>query len=1316
MASMIPGANAPSAPRLRSARPGTCAQRLTIFCLLLATLSALCSRRALGQTITWDLIADWNGRNPIDNFWSLSGGPTPYRWHGFESFGGDFSNFGCPHSFIVKCIGAPTTQECAGSPTQVSLNTGEVAWHPYSQITWTADNFCGPITINAVFQDHPGQRGITDLIVTKNGTELWRNRLNGGTAAYAQTVAVLRGDKIVFKIDLGPDGLAEDTVKITLMKITGTPQELPLSTWTGTTGDGEWDSAGNWSPSGRPADNAGAAFNLAAPSTVRVPAGRKVGGIGAYAGTLNLVVSDGTLSSPTDQCLPIGGSLLIGDTGATAGFSLFGGMLCDRVAAVGFGNNCVATLAVDTYGTLRTQSGLVVAYASGSTGIINVDARGRLLQTSGPSISLARGDDSFGTINLTNGGTLQYSAATPLKVGNGPGAQGTINLTGSFEGVSSLIPSSSNSQILLGAESPPPGGATTLGTINLHDRGLVRATEIRLGSEPRTRGTITMDGGTLDVESLIIADKGDGSLDWSAGSITGLRQITIGNGTGNSGRLDLDGPGRSLTLATPIGGETQNLYAGKTGRGRIFVTNGASINLSSASLGGLSIGATDPSGAGGVQIVGHEPDNPYFRSRIVGNAGSVLNVGRTYTVPLSIPALLLDDGARATFGSVYVGRENWMDGEIHVRNRALLEQIRPGANAFGSNDGLQIRGTPAGARLLVDSGGQVQCTSGIAFNTYLGDPVIKVTGGGSTLDCSGAFYVAGDLPVGGKMRVENGARMTSRDVFIARGGGVGLPGELTLSGPGEVLNVSGTLTVGVEGEPTAAGRLVLLNGAKVRTHRLALGDNTFITNGSVNNPQIMVGGSPFLAPDIQCDTLIVSETFDVPGLDVAFGPGGGIGGHGTWTGPFDSLGEIVVPDAVIYNGQSPMPRLTIDGNLVQHPSSVLEVAQTGALWVYGDFSAPIGSFLQVNGAASIAGTLRLTLWTIPMSVRNSGLWPSNLIGTTLPVLAAASVTGTFNAVEFGPGFPTNRVQLTYEPTQVLVTFLPPVCETTIQTQPADQTACTESSASFVVSTSGADELSSRVSYQWQHFVYDFDDTPHWFPMGDGFNYHFGGNLYTAEGAGTANLSLVIDPAFFYRSGNTNVPIRCVVTNVCGEIIESDPATLAVHTAPAITVQPANTVACLDSPATFTIASSGPAPIAYRWQWQPAGDEDEWSDLIAGDNASAAGPLINASNVTTATLEIRPLPASLTVTPRSFRCILTNPCGSVTSNAAALTVENCTPCPADFNQDGGIDGADVGAFFSAWEAGDPSADVNADGGVDGADVTTFFAAWEAGGCG
>jgi hypothetical protein len=56
-----------------------------------------------------------------------------------------------------------------------------------------------------------------------------------------------------------------------------------------------------------------------------------------------------------------------------------------------------------------------------------------------------------------------------------------------------------------------------------------------------------------------------------------------------------------------------------------------------------------------------------------------------------------------------------------------------------------------------------------------------------------------------------------------------------------------------------------------------------------------------------------------------------------------------------------------------------------------------------------------------------------------------------------------------------------------------------------------------------------------------------------------------------------------------------------------------------------------------------------------------------------------------------------------------------PCSADFNEDGGVDGADVNAFFVAWESGVDTADLNEDGGVDGADVGDFFAVWEVGGC-
>jgi len=51
--------------------------------------------------------------------------------------------------------------------------------------------------------------------------------------------------------------------------------------------------------------------------------------------------------------------------------------------------------------------------------------------------------------------------------------------------------------------------------------------------------------------------------------------------------------------------------------------------------------------------------------------------------------------------------------------------------------------------------------------------------------------------------------------------------------------------------------------------------------------------------------------------------------------------------------------------------------------------------------------------------------------------------------------------------------------------------------------------------------------------------------------------------------------------------------------------------------------------------------------------------------------------------------------------------------ADFNQDGGVDGGDVDAFFAAWENGQAEGDFNQDGGIDGADIGYFFESWEAG---
>jgi hypothetical protein len=50
------------------------------------------------------------------------------------------------------------------------------------------------------------------------------------------------------------------------------------------------------------------------------------------------------------------------------------------------------------------------------------------------------------------------------------------------------------------------------------------------------------------------------------------------------------------------------------------------------------------------------------------------------------------------------------------------------------------------------------------------------------------------------------------------------------------------------------------------------------------------------------------------------------------------------------------------------------------------------------------------------------------------------------------------------------------------------------------------------------------------------------------------------------------------------------------------------------------------------------------------------------------------------------------------------------CPADFNDDGSVDGNDLGFLLAAWGTSSGPADLNADGSVDGNDLGLLLAAW------
>ncbi len=175
-----------------------------------------------------------------------------------------------------------------------------------------------------------------------------------------------------------------------------------------------------------------------------------------------------------------------------------------------------------------------------------------------------------------------------------------------------------------------------------------------------------------------------------------------------------------------------------------------------------------------------------------------------------------------------------------------------------------------------------------------------------------------------------------------------------------------------------------------------------------------------------------------------------------------------------------------------------------------------------------------------------------------------------------------------------VNAIPPA----ITTQPAGQTVTEGETATFTVAASGTAPL----SYQWQK---------------NGVNI-----------SGATGLSYTTPPTAFPDS---RANYRCVISNTAGSITSSA-ATLTVNAIPpAVATQPANQTVVVGQTATFNVAATGTVPLNYQWQ-------KNGIDIPGANGTSYTTP-----------------PATLSDSGSGFRCVVTNPGGSVSSNEVILTV-------------------------------------------------------------
>ena len=176
---------------------------------------------------------------------------------------------------------------------------------------------------------------------------------------------------------------------------------------------------------------------------------------------------------------------------------------------------------------------------------------------------------------------------------------------------------------------------------------------------------------------------------------------------------------------------------------------------------------------------------------------------------------------------------------------------------------------------------------------------------------------------------------------------------------------------------------------------------------------------------------------------------------------------------------------------------------------------------------------------------------------------------------------------------------------TITTQPTGQTVSAGQTATFTVAATGT----SPLSYQWVKN---------------------GANL-----AGATSASYTTPATTTSDSG---AKFDVVVSNSAGTVTSAT-ATLTVSAlavAPSITSQPTNQTVTAGQTATFTVVATGTAPLSYQWN----------------KNGAAISGATSATYTTPATTS--------SDSGAKFTVVVSNSAGSITSNAATLTVNGGVP--------------------------------------------------------
>lgn len=187
---------------------------------------------------------------------------------------------------------------------------------------------------------------------------------------------------------------------------------------------------------------------------------------------------------------------------------------------------------------------------------------------------------------------------------------------------------------------------------------------------------------------------------------------------------------------------------------------------------------------------------------------------------------------------------------------------------------------------------------------------------------------------------------------------------------------------------------------------------------------------------------------------------------------------------------------------------------------------------------------------------------------------------------------------------------------TITGNPTDKTVCEGTNTSFVAAASG-----TGLSYQWQVST---NGGGSWADVSNG-------GVYSGATTNTLSLTGVMPSMNTYQ-------YRCVVSNPPCNPGTTTAAMLTVNTFPQITAQPQSATICESQGNTFSVsATTGIGLLTYQWQVSTNGGSS-WINITGATSSSYAVSLATAG-----------------ANGYQYRVMVTAGCGTVTSNAATLTV-------------------------------------------------------------